>query len=676
MDSGKHIAPPNIVRRRDEIKAELERHNRLYYIEASPEVSDFEYDALMRELTQIEEAHPELREPDSPSQHVGGAPIEGFETVVHRVPMLSIDNTYSPEELREFDERVRRGLGGEAPDYIVELKIDGVAISLHYENGVLTRGATRGDGVRGDDVTRNVRGVRQVPPRLAEGAPADLEVRGEVFMCNLELERLNLLREAAGDEPFRNPRNTTAGTMKLLDPRQAAERRLDFFAYDMVPSEGLELVSHSRTLEDLRAWGLPVNPNHARCASMDEVIAVCQQWREKRHELGYETDGMVVKVDSAAQRQRLGATAKSPRWVIAYKFPAEIAQTRLTGITVQVGKSGALTPVAELAPVKLAGTIVKRATLHNFEELAKKDLRIGDLVEVQKAGEIIPQVLRFLPEARPGNAVPFPVPETCPTCNDAVHKDPDGVFVRCLNFSCPAQVKERLAHFASRKAMDIDGLGPALITQLVDQGLLSGPNDLYALEAEQLSVLERMGKKSAENLVNAIAASKGRPLSRLLFGLGIRHVGSHTAEVLAERLGDMDALLRVSVEELKTIDDVGEVVAASIRDFFDTPCNQELVAAFKNAGLNMVETGAAGSPGPKHFQGMTFVVTGTLEKYTRDEIHARVKALGGKAASSVSRNTTYLVAGGNAGSKLEKARQLGVRILSEEEFDVLAGEQA
>ncbi len=673
MSTDTHSDSPAARRRLDQIKAELERHNRLYYLEAAPEISDFEYDALMRELMDLERRFPDLRTPDSPSQRVGGAPLDAFQTVTHRVPMLSIDNTYSPEELREFDDRVRKGLGGESPAYIVELKLDGVAISLRYEKGVLIRGATRGDGVRGDDVTQNVRAIRAVPLRLADGAPESLEVRGEVFMRNAELDRLNKLREESGDEPYRNPRNTTAGTLKLLDSRTVAERRLEFFAYDIAESEGVNIVSHLQTLRDLQAWGLPVNPHHQRCGSMDEVIDACQRWHEKRHTLGYETDGMVVKVDAAAQRQRLGSTAKSPRWVIAYKFPAEVARTRLNNIVVQVGKSGALTPVAEMDPVKLAGTIVKRATLHNFEELAKKDLRLGDTVEVQKAGEIIPQVLRFLPEARPAEAVAYPLPKACPVCGGEVHKDPDGVFLRCLNLSCPAQVKERLEHFASRKAMDIDGLGPALITQLVDKGYVTGPADLYALHADRLCTLDRMAQKSADNLVKAIEASKARPLGRLLFGLGIRHVGAHTAEVLAGHFGHIDAVMAAPADQLQGIPDIGGVVADSIRDFFDTPQNRDLIEKLRSAGVNMEEVLAAAPSGPRPFHGMTFVVTGTLTKYTRDEIHDRIKALGGKAASSVSKSTTYLVAGESAGSKLEKARQLGLAILNEDEFDALAG---
>lgn len=667
MTQSKPEIAPAIKKRHERLCTDIERHNRLYYLDARPEISDFEYDALMRELIELEEACPALRTPASPSQRVGGAPSEGFQTVQHATPMLSIDNTYNEAELREFDRRVRRGLGQDQPAYVVELKIDGVAISLRYDDGVFAQAVTRGDGVRGDDVTQNVRTIRVLPLQLRGAPKGRIEVRGEVFMRNKELERLNKLREAAGDEPYRNPRNTTAGTLKLLDPKQVAERRLDVFLYELVPNEQIAMTSHVKTLSALREWGLPVNPNHRHCTSIDEVIAYCEEWADKRHTLEYETDGMVVKVDSTAHRQRLGATSKSPRWIIAYKFPAQIAQTRLRAITVQVGKSGALTPVAELDPVKLAGTIVKRATLHNFEDLSKKDLRIGDLVEVQKAGEIIPQVLRFVPEQRPDDAEPFPLPEVCPVCKDAVHKDPDGVCLRCLNLSCPAQVKERLEHFAARKAMDIEGLGPAVITQLVDGGLVHAPADLYGLDAASIENLERMGAKSAANLVAAIEGSKSRPLSRLLFGLGIRHIGAHTAEILAQHFGDIDRLMAASIEELQTIPEIGAIVAQSVRDFFDTPQNRALIEKLRAAGLKMTEERAASS-GPLPLSGKTFVVTGKLHRYTRDGIHERIKQLGGRAASSVSKSTDYLIAGEDAGSKLEKARQLSVEVLTEDAF--------
>lgn len=661
------------IERARKLRDEIERHNYLYYVEAKPEISDYEFDQLLKELENLENQYPQLRTPDSPTQRVGGEPIEGFRTVEHLVPMLSIDNTYSQEELRAFDARVRKGLRlGDEPSYVVELKIDGVAMSLRYEDGVLTQAATRGDGVRGDDVTSNVKTIRAVPLRLRGKPPQLLEVRGEVFMRRQELERLNRLREKEGEPPLANPRNTTAGTLKLLDPREVAKRRLEIYCYEIAPIEGVEVVSHRETLKQLRAYGFPVNAEHQYCENIDEVIAYCAQWETKRRKLDYEIDGMVVKVDSAAQRQRLGATSKAPRWVIAYKFPAQVGRTVLRDITVQVGKSGALTPVAELEPVTLAGTVVKRASLYNFEDLERKDLRIGDTVEVQKAGEIIPQVLRFIPEKRPKNAKPFPIPKKCPECGTEVHKDPDGAYLRCLNTACPAQIKEHLEFYASRQAMDIEGLGPALVEQLVDTGLVKDFADLYELTEEQLAALERMGKKSAANLVQAIRESKERPLHRLLTGLGILHVGSHVAEVLASHFRDIDSLMAASVDDIQGIHGIGGAVAASVRDFFDTPENRRLIERLKAHGLTMKEKARAADGRGKPFDGLTFVVTGTLQGYTREGIHERIKELGGRASGSVSGKTDYVVAGDDPGSKLAKARKLGVKVLTEEEFNALA----
>ncbi len=671
MAKTKPKADAAIAARAEALRQEIVAHNRRYYEDAAPTISDMEFDALLRELQEIEAANPALRADDSPTQKVGGAPLEGFQTVAHRTPMLSIDNTYSAEELRDFDARVRKGLDGEAPVYVAELKIDGVAMSLRYEQGALVRAATRGDGERGDDVTRNVATMAAVPKQLTGTYPPAFEARGEVFMRNTELERLNALRVDAGEEPYRNPRNTTAGTLKLLDPKQVAQRNLEIYLYELIPDEGVLSTSHEEALGLLKTWGLPVNADRKRCANIEEVIAFCEEWNEKRHALDYETDGMVIKVDAIAQRRQLGFTSKSPRWAIAYKYAAEVARTKLEAIKVQVGKSGALTPVAEMAPVHLAGTIVKRASLYNFEDLARKDLRVGDTIEVQKAGEIIPQVLRYVPELREAGADPFPIPTACPECGTEVHKDPDGVFLRCLNLACPAQVKERLEHFASRKAMDIDGLGPAIIEQLVDLGLVKSPADLYRLDQETLAGLERMAEKSAGNLVAALEASKARPLSRLLFALGIRHIGSHLGEVLAQEYGDMDTLMVAQVEALTAVHEVGETVAQSVFDFFETEENRALINALKDAGVNMTQDRGEGQAIEKIFEGKTFVVTGALQQYTRDEIHDRIKARGGKAASSVSKKTDYLIAGDKAGSKLTKAQELGVTILDEAGFDAL-----
>ena len=683
MTTGNGLDADDARARHQKLCSEIEAHNHRYYVEANPTISDHAYDALMDELLAIEGQYPELATPDSPSQRVGGAPSEGFETVRHQIPMLSIDNTYNEAELRSFDARVRRGLEGAAPRYVVELKIDGVSVSLRYEAGRLVRAATRGDGQQGDDITANARTIRTLPLRLRKPAatddlfdvsPADtpVEVRGEVFMGIAELARINREREEDGLEPFRNPRNTTAGTLKLLDPKQVSRRRLALFLYDMVTGMPPGMESHYEILEWLQQLGLPVNPHYCRCDSIEEVIAVCETWRDKRHGLDYETDGMVIKIDSLEQRRQLGSTAKAPRWAIAFKFPAEVARTRLHGITVQVGKSGAITPVAELDPVTLAGTTVKRASLHNFEEVARKDFRVGDLVEVQKAGEIIPQVIRVVPEARPENAPKTQPPAACPVCHSETHRDPEGVFYRCLNAACPAQVKERLAHFASRQAMNIDGLGPALIEQLVEQGLARSPSDLYKLTVPDLTALERMADKSARNIVQAIDGSRTQPLHRVLLGLGIRHVGARTAVLLAEHFQTMDALMAATPEALTRIEDIGEVVAAGICDFFDVEENKRLIQELRDAGLQLRAESNGGDDGNKPLIGKSFVVTGTLTGGTRDEMHERIQRLGGRVATSVSKKTDYLVAGENAGSKLDKAKRLGVTVLTEQEFETLA----
>lgn len=675
MSGDKKSIPKKAKSRAAELRAEIERHNRLYFADAKPEISDKAFDDLVKELEALEAEYPALQTSDSPTQRVGEAPSEAFETVEHRVPMLSIDNTYSEEEIREFDARVRRSLKeGDTPTYVVELKVDGVAMSLRYRNGELERAVTRGDGRTGDNVTKNVTTIGDVPKKLKGKPPTDLEVRGEVYMTHSELVRINKEREANGDPPYANPRNTTAGTIKQLDTEEVRKRKLRMFVYDIAPAPDIELSTHMDTLKRLKGFGFPVNPDHKRCKDIDAVIAYCNEWAEKRFDLDFETDGMVVKLDSHEQRKRLGATSKSPRWIMAYKFPAEVAQTKLVNIAVQVGKSGALTPVAEMEPVQLAGTTVRRASLYNFEDLAEKDLRIGDTVEVQKAGEIIPQVLRYVKEKRPKGTKKFPIPKKCPVCGTEAHKDPEGKFLRCLNLACPAQVVERLAHFASRRAMDIDGLSVKIIEKLIDADLLKDPSDLYALDAETIAGLERMGEKSAANIVDAIDKSRARPLSRLLNGLNIRHVGEHTAEVLADEYGDIDALMAATVETLTEVHEIGEVVAQSVHDFFDTQENKELIDRLRKRGVNMEEKRANAGDGNLPLAGKTLVATGTLENYTRDGIRDRIKELGGKAATSISKNTDYLLAGEKAGSKLKKAQELGVAILTEEDFQKLIGD--
>jgi DNA ligase (NAD+) len=661
--------------RAEELRQSINHHNYLYYVEARPEISDREYDRLVKELEEIENAHPELITPDSPTQRVGGQPIEGFVTVRHRHPMRSIDNTYDAGELREFDRRVRKLLAGEPATYVVELKIDGVAIALTYENGQFTVGATRGDGEQGDDVTHNLRTIRELPLRLhLDEPPPLLEVRGEVYMTREELARLNRERIAKELEPFANPRNSAAGSLKLLDPRLCAERHLRLFVYEL--AAGLKVATHLEALEKLREIGLPVNANIKAFDSIEEVITYCDSWAETRHDLPYETDGMVIKVSDLVQRRRLGATSKAPRWVVAYKFEAEQALTKLHKIEVQVGKTGILTPVAHLEPVQLAGTTVSRASLHNADEIARKDIRVGDMVLVEKAGEIIPYVIRSEPGARTGHEKIFHFPSKCPVCGAPVEREEGGAYFRCTGPACPAQLKERLRFYAHRNAMDIEGLGTAVIDQLVDTGMVRSIPDLYRLTLEQLLELERMGKKSAQNLLNGVAESKGRGLARVLTGLGIRHVGEHVAELLAAEFHTVDELLDASSERLAQVEGIGGERAESIHRFFKSTVGRKTIEELRSLGVKLHEDVGAVSAGgdAQTLSGKTFVVTGTLTRYSRQEIESLIKKLGAKATGSVSKNTDYVVAGDNPGSKMQKAQELGIRVLSEQEFEKLVGQ--
>ena len=662
----------DLRKRAELLREEIEKHNRLYYVDAKPEISDREFDKLLRELQEIEQSHPELQDPNSPTQRVGGAAIDGFTTVRHRIPMLSIDNTYSPAEVREFHQRVVKALKGEKPAYLVELKIDGVAISLTYENGKLSVGATRGDGDSGDDVTHNLRTVTGVPLKLTcKNAPRLFEARGEVYMTRADFARLNENRMKEGLEAFANPRNSTAGSLKLLDPKQCAQRKLRLFAYALGAVDGLEVKSQSETLRVLESYGFPVNPHYKRVETIDEVIEWCESWKDKRNELPFDTDGMVIKVDDLAQREKLGITSKSPRWVVAYKFAAEQALTRLKDIELQVGKLGTLTPVAHLEPVKLAGTTVARASLHNEEFLHSKDIRVGDMVVVEKAGEIIPYVVRSEPSLRTGKEKPFTFPKTCPVCGASVQKDKAGAFYRCTGSECVAQLKRKLRAFAMRNAMDIEGLGEEIIEQLVDTGLVRNLADIYKLELGQLTELERMGEQSSRNLLDGIAQSRSRGFSRLLAGMGIRHVGETVADVLARKFASMDALAKAHEDELAKVEGIGPERATSIRAWFDTPENQALVESFRKYGLKMDHETAA-APASTVFAGKTIVVTGTLLKYGREEIERKIRDLGAKASGSVSKKTDFLLAGEKAGSKLAKAQELGVRIITEDEFEKLS----
>ena len=656
-----------------QLRRQLERHNRRYYVENRPEISDHEYDRLYRELVDLEARHPELADPDSPTQRVGGTPLEGFETVEHEVPMMSIDNTYSPEEVRAFGDRLRRQLGEDTPvAFVVEPKIDGVAISLRYERGRLVRGVTRGDGRRGDNVTHNIRTIRDVPLRLAGDAPPKtLVVRGEVYLRRSALDRINREREAEELPPLANPRNAAAGSLKQLDPQVTARRGLRFFAYAIALAEGIdEPTTHSAGLDLLRRLGLPVNPAIDVLETLDEVVATFDRRQEERENLDYDIDGLVIKVNALDQQRRLGQTSKAPRWCIAYKFAAEQAETVLRKVTLQVGKTGTITPVAELEPVQLAGTTVSRASLHNFDEVRRKDIRVGDTVVVEKAGEIIPQVVSVRTDHRKKGARRIKPPAVCPACGGDAVRDPEGVTVRCVNPACPAQRKERIKYFAGRGQMDIEGLGSALVDQLVDRGLVTGPVDLYGLTAEQLAGLERMGETSSENLVRAIRGSRTQSLARVLSAMNIRHVGGHVAEVLAREFGTMDALIEAAAdtEQLEAVNDVGPIVARSLHNFFVSDSGRTLVEGLRAAGVTMKSVEPPADGGEKILAGKTLVVTGTLEHFGRREIQDLIKRLGGRVSSSVSRKTDTLVAGKDAGRKLEKAHRLGVTVLSEAEF--------
>jgi len=658
------------------LREEILRHDYLYYVKAAPEIGDLEYDQKMARLKELEAAHPDLVAPDSPTQRVAGEPVEGLAPVEHRVPMLSIENTYSIEDLKRYGERTAKLLGGEAVGWVVELKIDGVAVSLVYEDGVLVRGATRGNGRVGDDVTHSIRTVRGVPLRLrGHDVPAVLEVRGEVYMTNSDLVALNEAQKRKGESPFANTRNVTAGTIRLLDPRLCAERRLRFFCHGVGYVEGLRARSHMEFLDQMQSFGLPVTPMVQCLDSFAAAVEHCEQLVERLHELDFEIDGLVLKVDRYDQRERLGATSKAPRWVIAYKFEKYEATTRLNQIRVQVGKTGAITPVADLEPVELAGTIVSRASLHNADEIKRKDVREGDMVVVEKAGKIIPHIVRVEKHLRERPLKHFSFPHACPSCGTKLVQDEGGVYIRCPNPECPAQLKERLRHFASRNAMDIEGLGDKLIDQLVDNDLVRRYGDLYRLTLDSLMNLERMGQKSSENLLAGVEASKGRGLARLLNALAIRHVGARVASVLAERFHSLEAMQSASVEELSDVNEIGPVIAQSVYDFLHSKFGEATIADLAGIGVSTIQ--AVGARAPRTLEGKTLVVTGTLERYKRDEIEELIARHGGRAASSVSKKTDYVVAGAEAGSKLAKAQQLGVRVLSEDEFErLLAGSMA
>lgn len=657
-----------------EVKKEIEslreairRHDHRYYVLNDPEVSDREYDRLMARLSDLEAAHPEFASPDSPTCRVGGSPTKEFPAVTHQAPMLSLSNTYSTDELMEFDKRVRAALPDEPVEYVAELKFDGIAVSLVYEAGRFVRGATRGDGERGDDITENLKTVRSIPLRLfpGSGLPADAEARGEVYIPKAGFEKMNREQEKLEEKPFANPRNAAGGTLKLQDPKAVASRPLQFTAYSLIAAvpAGTQL----DRLHILRELGLPVSRHSALCKSMWEVVEFCGGWEERRDSLAFEIDGVVVKVNSIVQQERLGVTAKSPRWAVAYKFKARQAATVLKKIHFQVGRTGAITPVAELAPVFLAGSTISRATLHNEEEIRRKDIRERDTVLIEKGGDVIPKIASVVLAKRPPDSRPFEMPADCPVCGSPVSRTEDEVAVRCENVACPAQVLRRIAHFASRGAMDIDGLGDAVVRLLLENRLVSDFGDLYAMKREKLAALDRMGEKSASNLVAAVEKSKQRPLDRVLFSLGIRHVGENVASLLADRFGSMDAVAAASPDELAAVEGVGPVIAESVAQFFSQKANRKVLEKLKSAGVRMEQERRKPAEGGV-FQGRIFVLTGTLQGFTREEATRRIEAEGGVVTGSVSRNTDFVLAGAEPGSKYRKALDLGIEIMDEDTF--------
>ena len=632
-----------------------------YYVLDDPAMADYEYDRMLRRLEELEAEHPEEITPDSPTQRVGGAALESFAQVEHPVPLESLQDVFAPEEVEEFAQRMEDAL--ESVAYSVEPKVDGLSVALEYRDGVFVQGATRGDGRVGEDVTENLRTIKSIPMTLPEKLPR-LIIRGEVFMPKNVFHKLNRQREENGEALFANPRNAAAGSLRQLDPKICAKRLLDIRIFNLQLAEGRTFATHSESIDYLAAQGFQTIPRKI-LSNAGEVNAEIIRLGESREELPFDMDGAVVKVNSLPDRAAVGSTAKCPRWAIAYKYPPERKPSRVLDIVVQVGRTGVLTPKVEVEPVRLAGTTVTNATLHNQDFIDEKDIRIGDTVILQKAGEIIPEVVEVLKDLRPEGAAPYHLPETCPVCGAPVERDLDGAAIRCTGAECPAQLHRNLTHFASRDAMDIDGMGPAVMRQLIDRELVRTPADLYFLTTDQLAGLERMGKKSAQNAVNAIAASKERGLERLLYALGIRQVGQKAGKVLASHFGSFDALAAASEEELTNIDDVGGITAAYIREWVANPQSKHLIQRLKEAGVSME---AAQQSAGEQFKGMTFVLTGALEKFTRDEAAALIEARGGKASGSVSKKTTYVVAGENAGSKLRKANELGVPVLTEEEF--------
>ena len=645
----------------EQLTKQLERHNYLYYVMDSPEIADYEYDQMLRRLETLEAEHPELASLLSPTRRVGGAALPQFEKVEHAVPLESLQDVFSMEELAEFDQRVRESLP--QVEYTVEPKVDGLSVALEYVDGKFVRGATRGDGLVGEDVTENLKTIRSIPMTL-EDAPHRLIVRGEVFMPKSVFEALNAKREEEGENLFANPRNAAAGSLRQLDPKIAAQRRLDILVFNLQLAEGVAFTSHSETLDYLREKRFKVIP-YTCCQTEDAVEAAVRAVDEGRYGLNYDIDGAVVKVNDLSQRQMLGSTAKFPRWAAAYKYPPEIKETVVEEILVQVGRTGVLTPKAVVRPVRLAGTTVTNATLHNQDFITAKDVRIGDTVRIRKAGEIIPEILEVVKEKRPADAVPYLLPESCPVCGSPVERDEDGAAIRCTGAECPAQLVRNISHFVSRDAMDIDGLGSAIVEQLIQQGMVHSPADLYYLDPERVEAMDRMGKQSTANLMAAIEKSKDNDLSRLLFAFGIRQVGAKAGKVLASTFGSLDRLMEADEAALTEVRDIGAITAESIVRWFANPQSRHMIERLREAGVNFTSKAVVVD---QRFAGMTFVLTGALTLFTRDAATEKIESFGGKASGSVSKKTTYVVAGENAGSKLRKANELGIPVLTEEEF--------
>lgn len=666
------MAQLSIKERINILQDKINRHDRKYYAENEPVISDYEYDQLMAELKNLEREYPELIIPESPTRRVGGEPAKEFITVKHDVPMLSLDNTYSTEEIIDFDKRIKKGTTGENVEYVVELKIDGLGVSLIYENGILIRGATRGDGAFGENVTGNLKTIRSIPLKLNidDSSLTRFEVRGEVYLNHRAFEKINLQREASGEPPFANPRNAAAGSIRLLNPRITASRPLEIFIYSLILENRTFVESQYDALGKLKKLGFRVNPHVYLCKSLEEVFQKINIWKDKKNSLGYDADGLVIKVNAISQQNILGSTSKHLRWAIAYKYPAEQAVTSVKDIIVQVGRTGSITPVAILSPIILSGSTVSRVTLHNENEIKRKDIRIGDVVLIEKGGEIIPKVIRVLGEKRTGKEKIFTMPISCPVCGAGIYRPENEIVARCTNTSCPAQLKERLFHFASRKAMDIDHLGPQLLNQLVENGMVKDFSELFNLKLENIAILERMGEKSALNLLGAINKSKRTSFRRLLYALGIRFVGERAALLLSKNFSSIDQLISASKEKIEGIHEIGPKVSESIIHFFGERENLRLIDKLKQAGVVMETEERNKQNGP--LDGKQFVLTGTLAILTRDEAKERILNAGGRVTSSVTVNTDYILAGVKPGSKLEKAKSLGIKIIDEKTFEKMA----